>query len=129
MTLWVYQKFMWIKEVISEENLLFYIVRRNPPHKTGEKLCSQALHIREIESKTLILPEVSSLSMIRKMDILLKIYISWHYVYPFLIFFVIENITPNTMTQRALKVSCNVNFFLPYILNLIWMHKKNILKD
>ena len=53
---------------INEVNLLFYIIKRNPPHKTGEKLRSQAQYFREIKTKTLTLPEVSSLSTIQIFD-------------------------------------------------------------
>ena len=59
---------MSIKEVISEVNLLLYVIRRNPPYKTGEKLQSQAPYVREMESKTIILPEMSSLLMIQIFD-------------------------------------------------------------
>ena len=54
--------------VIIGVNLLFYIIRRNHSRKTGEKLCSKALYFREIKSKTLILSEVSCLSMIQIFD-------------------------------------------------------------
>ena len=59
---------MSIKEVISEVNLLLYVIRRNPPYETGEKLQSQAPYVRQMESKTIILPEMSSLLMIQIFD-------------------------------------------------------------
>ena len=53
--------------LISEVNLLFYIITGNSQHKTG-KLHSQAQYFREMKSKTLILPEVSFLLMIQIFD-------------------------------------------------------------
>ena len=42
-------------------NILFFVSEEILHINIEEKLCSQAPHLREIKSKTLILPELSSL--------------------------------------------------------------------
>ena len=53
--------------MINEVCLLFYTIRKKSStleKNIGEELCSQAPYFKEINGETLILPEVSSLSMI-----------------------------------------------------------------
>ena len=116
--------------VINKVNLLFYIIRRNSPHKTGKKLHSQAPYFREMKSTKLILSKVSSLSMIQIFDectveALLKIYIPSLYKFTLSWFSLSFEISRQTIWYSW---RIKVNFFLCCILNLMWMHKKNILK-
>ena len=120
--------------VINEVNLFYN--RRNPPHK------KRALFWW---FEYLIISEWTVYALV-------KIYITWLYMFtlswfslsfeiclPFIDFLCHLKYPVKHHVSKSLKNfvlytiwyswRIKVNFFLCYILNLIWMHKKNILKD